>query len=91
MCTVKNSHMMYGSWDMECNGQDFLSFTTVFCPFTPLKTQKNQNFEKKEKTPGDIIILHRYTINDNHMLHGSRGFSNHFLPPVNSVKKRNLN
>ena len=33
-------HMMYGSSDMECNGQNFLSFWTIFCPFTPLTTRK---------------------------------------------------
>ena len=27
--------MMYGSWDMECNRHNFLSFWTIFCPFTP--------------------------------------------------------
>ena len=26
MCTLKDNHMMYGSWDMECDGQNFLSF-----------------------------------------------------------------
>ena len=29
-CTINDSHMMYGSWDMECNGQNFMSFWTVF-------------------------------------------------------------
>ena len=52
-----------------------------FCPFTPLKTQKtiwtnqnyctNQNFEKKKKIPGDIIILHKCTKNNDHMLYCS--------------------
>ena len=28
------------SWDMERNGQNFLSFWTIFWPFTPLTTQK---------------------------------------------------
>ena len=32
---------------------------------------KNQNFEKMKKNPGDIIILHMFTINDNHMMYGS--------------------
>ena len=27
----------------------------------------NQNFEKMKKTSGDIIILHKCTINNNHM------------------------
>ena len=32
---------------------------------------ENQNFEKMKKAPGDIIILHKSTINDNHMMYGS--------------------
>ena len=32
--------MMYGSWDIECDGQNFLSFWTIFCPFTPITTRK---------------------------------------------------
>ena len=71
MCTINDSHMMNGSWNMECNGQNFLSFWTVFCPFTPLNNLKNQNFEKTKKTPRDIIILHKCTINDNHTMYGS--------------------
>ena len=33
MCTINDNHMMHGSWDMKRNGQNFLSFWTVFCPF----------------------------------------------------------
>ena len=40
MCTISENHMMYGFWDIECNGQIFLSFWTIFCPFTPLTTRK---------------------------------------------------
>ena len=36
MCVINDSHMMHCSWDMECNGQNFLSFGTVCWPFTPL-------------------------------------------------------
>ena len=43
MCTINESHMMYGSWDIECNRQNYLSFWTV--PDNP----KNQNFEKLKK------------------------------------------
>ena len=79
MYTINDSHIMYGSWDMECNRQNFLSFWTIFCPFNPsppppsppLTTQKIQNFEKMKKLPGDIIILHRCTINHNHIMFGS--------------------
>ena len=48
MCTINDSHMMYGSWDMECDGQKFLSFWTVSYPFTPLTTRKTK-FWKNEK------------------------------------------
>ena len=40
MCTINDSHMMYVSWDMKWNRHNFLSFLTIFCPFTPLATQK---------------------------------------------------
>ena len=115
---------MYGSWDMEHNRLDFLSFWTflpfypitwkikilnkwkntwryyhftlstikdnprcmvseiwsmtdrIFCHFglcfallLPLPNRsKNQNFEKMNKSPEDIIILHRCTKNHDHML-----------------------
>ena len=42
-----------------------------FLPFYPINNPKNQNFEIKEKIPGDIIILHVCTKNENHMIHGS--------------------
>ena len=128
MCTVNASHMTYGSWDTECNGQNFLSlltivcpftlpplttqklkfwknekntlryyhftgvyhkwqshavwfprfgdrqnflsFWTVFCPFTPLTTWKIKFCKKLKTTPGDIIILHICTTNDNDMMYG---------------------
>ena len=49
-CTINDSHMMYGSWHMECNGQNFLWFWTVFCPFTPLTTQKINIMKNWKKT-----------------------------------------
>ena len=61
--------MMYGSSDMECNGQNFLSFWTIFCPFNSLTTQKNQNLGKMKKTPVDIIILHMCTKNYDQMMY----------------------
>ena len=63
--------MIFGFSDMECNRQHFLSFWTIFCPFTslPPKNPKNQNFEKLKKKTGDIIILHKYTKNHDHMLY----------------------
>ena len=37
----------------------------------PPNNPENQNFEKMKKAPGDIIILHRWTINYNHIMYGS--------------------
>ena len=52
-----------------------LSFWTISLPFYPPNNSENQIFEKmkkkKKKTPRDTIILHMYTINDNHVMHGS--------------------
>ena len=36
MCTINDSHMMYGSWDMEHDRHNFLSFWTIFCLFIPV-------------------------------------------------------
>ena len=46
MHAINDSHMMYGSWDMECNRQNFLSSRTVFLPFYPLWTQKIKTLKK---------------------------------------------
>ena len=98
---INDSDMMYGSSDMECNGQNFLSFWTVFCPFTP-NNPKNQDFEKMKKLSGNIIILHRCNVNDNHMMYGSwdgKGNRQNFLSfqaifcpfiPPNNPKNQNL-
>ena len=49
----------------------------IFCHFGlfllsyPPNNPQNQNFEKMNKIPGDIIILHMRTINYNHIMHGS--------------------
>ena len=61
--------LRYGVWQIE-----FFSFWIIFCPFTPrspTNNPKNQNFEKMKRTPRDIIILHKCTVNDNHMIYGS--------------------
>ena len=34
ICTIHDNHRIYVSWDMKCDEQNFLSFWTVFCPFT---------------------------------------------------------
>ena len=40
-----DDHMMYDSWDMECN-----QFWTNCCPFTPLTTWKIKILKKMKKT-----------------------------------------
>ena len=54
---------------------EFFVILDHFLPFYPLNNLKNQNFEKTKKTPGDISILHKCTINDNHII---RHFPKHF-------------
>ena len=78
LCALIDNHMMYGSWDIKCDRHNFLPLWAIFCPFTPLTTQK--------KIPGDII-LHMGTINTNHMMHDSwdmecnrQNFFSHFGP-----------
>ena len=47
MCTINDNHMMFGSLYLDVrDGQKFLSFWTIFCPFTPVKTWKIKIFEK---------------------------------------------
>ena len=86
LCTANVDHMMYGSWDIKCDRQNFLSFwASFFLPFYRPNNPENQNFEKNEKRLGDIIILHMSTMNQNHMMYDSwdtarnRNFS-HFGP-----------
>ena len=55
LCTTNENHMMYGSWNLECDRQNFLSFWTIFYPFTlplptsPLTTQKIKTLTKWKK------------------------------------------
>ena len=70
MCTMNDNHMMYGSWDMEHVGQNFLSFWSVFCASTTPKTW-NIKILKNWKTLRDIIVWHMCTIGNNHMMYGS--------------------
>ena len=58
MFTINDSHMIYGFSDTECNRQNFfLSFWTIFCPFTPLTTQKIKIL-KKWKNHLEILSLY---------------------------------
>ena len=46
---------------------EFFVILNHFLPLYPPNNPKNQNLENMKKTPGDIIILHMCTTNDNHM------------------------
>ena len=56
---VNHKCMMYGSWDMKHDRQNFLSFWAIFCLITLLTTHKIKILKIK-KMPGDIIILHKW-------------------------------
>ena len=65
ICTIIEDHMIYASWNIRCDRQNFLLFWAIFCPFRPL-TNQIIKILKLKKTPGDIIIVHIFTINENH-------------------------
>ena len=58
MCTLNDNHMMYGCCDMERDRRNFLSFWTIFCLLTPLKTRKIKILKKWKKR---LKILSFYT------------------------------
>ena len=69
-CTKNHDYMVYCSWDMawdECNCFQF----GKFFHFYPSNSPKNENFKKMKKTPGNIIILHNCTKNNDYKLHCS--------------------
>ena len=67
MCTKHYNHMIYGSWDMEWDGQFFV-ILGHFLPFYPTTTQKINILKKFKKrleilpfytsTPKTIIICY---------------------------------
>ena len=68
-CTINANHMMYGSWDVKRDWQNFLSFWAIFCLLTNRKIKIFKKWKKKES--GYIIILHQRTKNHDHMLYCS--------------------
>ena len=47
---VSKIMIIYASWDMECNRNNFLSFWAMFWPFTPLLTPKTTIWKKCKKS-----------------------------------------
>ena len=71
LCTPNDNHMMYGSWNMECNRHNFLSFWFIFCPFKSLTTQKINILKKWKKPWRYYHFTHVYhTVNENHVMCG---------------------
>ena len=65
MCTInENVFLRYGVQRTE-----FFDILSHYLPFYPIKDLKNQNFQKIKETPADIIILHKFTKNHDHMLY----------------------
>ena len=64
--------LSYDEWFLRYGvGQtEFFVILERFLSFYPPMDPEKKNFEKKKKTPGDIIILHKSSINDNHMVYG---------------------
>ena len=75
-CTINDNHMMYGSWVMKGDRQNFLSFWTAFCPFTILTIWKLKIFKNSKK---GLEISSFYIFHD-HMLYCSLDMArNRFL------------
>ena len=48
-CVPQMTIMMYGSWYIKHDRQNFLSFLAIFCPFNPLTIQKIKTLKKGKK------------------------------------------
>ena len=59
--------LRYGTWWMELLFLILDYFLHFYLPNNP----KNENFKKIKKTPGDVIILHKFTKNHDHMVYWS--------------------
>ena len=57
MCTINQDHMMYGSWDMKFNRQNFFVILGRFLSFYSPNILKNENI-KNEKKP---LRYHHFT------------------------------
>ena len=71
MCTINDNHMMYGSWDTSVTNKIFCHFGLIFLPFLPFQQPGKSKFWKNEKEAGYTTLLHKCTVNDDHMMYGS--------------------
>ena len=49
LCITNDDHITYGSWDMECDWQNFFVSLGHFLPFYPTNNPENENLEKSIK------------------------------------------
>ena len=79
MCTKNHNDMIYSSWEMVWGRHNSFVILGHFLPFTPSPPNdpEKENFQKLKKIPGDIILLHMCTINEDHIkyIHVSWNFS----------------
>ena len=72
MCTINENHIWWMFLEIWSATHNFFShFGHFFFPFTPLTIQKIKILKKWKKLPRNIIISHKCTINDNHMMYDS--------------------
>ena len=74
LCTTNDDHMMYGSWDMECDGQNFLSFWTIYCSFIPLNVSGDMERDRQTFLSFWTIFCsfaHMYSTNYDYMMYSS--------------------
>ena len=69
-CTKNHDHMLYCLWDIVCD-RYYFSFWAIFCPFTPLTTEKIKILKKWKKRPGESIISQLCTKNYDQMMYSS--------------------
>ena len=53
-------YVMYGSWDIDLDGQNVLPFWTIFCHFTSLTTQKIKFLKKWKNNRTYYHFTHVY-------------------------------
>ena len=92
---------VYHSWDMDNDGDNFCHFEPFFALLPPSQPKNAKSWKNGKKRPGDIIILHKCTINDNHIICGSWDIKHdrqnvvildRFLPfhPCDNLKNQNF-
>ena len=70
MCTINEDHdVLFLRYKVQQTA--FFVILDHFLPFYLPNNPENQNFEKMKNTLGDIINLHKCTINNNNMMYGS--------------------